>query len=119
MSLQSGKNYFLASGASAASGVYTATSGSTKLYDILIYPISGGPAASSSGITLSVFDAVSGMANVNSGSLIWSYAFGSQSGFGTSAAQIPQLVGPLTLGATSGVVVQTNAGWVVNVVYGG
>lgn len=118
-SLTIGVNYFRASGASTASGVQTFRQAYTKLYSILAYPISGAVPNTSSGLGLAVYDAVSGMANVNSGNLVWSYNFGSQSGGFAVYPYPPQLPGPLDLVCLSGVVLQTTTGWVLEIVHGG
>jgi len=102
--------------ASGASTVTVVGSAGATIYNILVYPVSGGPSASSSGGTIMVLDSVSGASASGAGSLVWSYGFGAQSGFGTSAAA-PGTGAKLDIPMTSGIVVTSVAGWVTEIIY--
>ncbi len=102
------------------SGAATLTivgSGFSTIYNVLVYPMSGGPGASSSGPQIQIFDSVSGASASCAGLLVWSYGFGAQSGFGSSAANNPSAGARLEIPMTSGIVAVGAAGWFTELIY--
>ncbi|HKT21231.1 MAG TPA: hypothetical protein VJR06_01215 [Nitrososphaerales archaeon] len=78
----------------------TVTSGASNMVSILVYPVSG---AVGTPAQVQVFDAISGIANVNSGALIYATVSGQSTGLQAIGVEIPCKSGIVVQGAASSV----------------